>query len=292
MARLNERIRAFYDQSTPLWLDTWGEQMHHGYYGPDGRRQTDHRQAQLDMIEALLQWGEAPNEVGTFLDAGCGVGGSSRYLAKRYPDATGLGVTLSPVQAERGRDYNRLADVDDRLRIEAKDVYTLDPKTDGTYDLIWSMESAEHMADKQGLFDLFFRLLKPGGRLIMATWCHRPEPPYLSPQDQYTLQQICTLYHLPPLVSVPELGAAAVASGLEGVQTDDWSAAVEPFWGAVTRSGLDPRNWPGLLRSGVGTVQGAWAMRYMRRGFATGAIQYGVVGGVKPTPPRSAPAHS
>ena len=31
--------------------------MHHGYYGPDGRRQTDHRQAQLDMIEELLQWG-------------------------------------------------------------------------------------------------------------------------------------------------------------------------------------------------------------------------------------------
>ena len=27
MAGLNERIRAFYDQSTPLWLDTWGEQM-------------------------------------------------------------------------------------------------------------------------------------------------------------------------------------------------------------------------------------------------------------------------
>ena len=217
------------------------------------------------------------------------MGGSSRYLAKRYPGATGLGVTLSPVQAGRGRDYNRLAGVADRLRIEAKDVYSLNPQTDGTYDLVWSMESAEHMADKQGLVDLFFRLLKPGGRLIMATWCQRPEPPYLSPTDQYTLQQICKLYHLPPLVSVPELGVAAGASGFEGVRTEDWSAAVEPFWGAVIRSGLDPRNWPGLVRSGVGTVQGAWAMKYMRRGFATGAIQYGVVSAKRP---RSAPAHS
>ena len=56
MTGLNERIRAFYDQSTPLWLATWGEQMHHGYYGPDGRRPVDHRQAQLDMIEELLNW--------------------------------------------------------------------------------------------------------------------------------------------------------------------------------------------------------------------------------------------
>ena len=42
-----------------------------------------------------------------------------------YPTATGLGVTLSPVQAVRGRDYNRLAGVADRLRIEARDVYSL-----------------------------------------------------------------------------------------------------------------------------------------------------------------------
>ena len=282
MAGLNERIRTFYDQSTPLWLDTWGEQMHHGYYGPDGTRRVDHRQAQLDMIDALLDWGGTLDHVGSFLDAGCGVGGSSRYLAAKYPEATGLGVTLSPVQAERGRGYNQSAGVDDRLRIIAKDVYTLDPATDGTYDLIWSMESAEHMADKQELFHLFHRMLKPGGRLLMATWCQRPEPPYLSPSDQYTLQQICTLYHLPPLVSIPNLGAAAGAAGFTDVQTADWSAAVEPFWGAVIRSGLDPRNWPGLVRSGVGTIQGAWAMKYMRRGFEAGAIQYGVVAAVRP----------
>ncbi|CAH1000489.1 2-methyl-6-phytyl-1,4-hydroquinone methyltransferase [Neolewinella maritima] len=278
---LNERIRAFYDQSTPLWLNTWGEQMHHGYYGPDGKREVDHQQAQLDMIDELLAWGGAPPSVTSFLDAGCGVGGSSRYLAGKYPQATGLGVTLSPVQAEHGNEYNALSGVDDRLRIIAKDVYTLDPEVDGTYDLIWSMESAEHMADKQGLFELFHRMLKPGGRLLMATWCHRPEPPYLSPSEQYTLQQICKLYHLPPMVSIPQLADSAAAAGLQDIQTADWSASVEPFWGAVIKSGLDPRNWPGLVRSGMGTIQGAWAMKYMRQGFASGAIQYGVLRAVR-----------
>ena len=277
MEGLNERIRDFYDQSTPLWLDTWGEQMHHGYYGLDGRRSTNHQQAQIDMIEELLAWGGATAEVGRFLDAGCGVGGSSRHLARKYPGAEGLGVTLSPVQAARGNAYNAEAGMSERLRLIAKNMYTLDPAAEGTFDLIWSMESAEHMADKAGLFALFYRLLRPGGRLVMATWCHRPEPPYLSPSDQYTLQQICALYHLPPLVSIPHLEEAANASGLTAVRTDDWSAAVEPFWGAVIRSGLDPRNWPGLVRSGMGTIKGAWAMKYMRQGFASGAIQYGVL---------------
>lgn len=111
----------------------------------------------------------------------------------------------------------------------------------------------------------------------MATWCHRPEPPDLRPSEQYTVKQICDLYHLPPLVSIPELAAAATAAGLAGVRTDDWSAAVEPFWGAVIRSGLDPRNWPGLIRAGKDTIMGAYAMRYMKKGFAAGTIRYGVL---------------
>lgn len=281
MSTLNSRIRDFYDDSTPLWLDTWGEQMHHGYYGPDGNRQVDHRQAQLDMIDALLEWGQAPPSVTRFLDAGCGVGGSSRYLALRHEGATGLGVTLSPVQAENGMRYNRDAGLADRLEIRAQDVYTLDVEKDGPFDLIYSMESAEHMADKQALLNLFYRLLRPGGQLVMATWCHRPEPPALTASDQKVLGNICELYHLPPLVSIPALQKAAEAAGFTNVATDDWSAAVEPFWGAVIQSGLDPRNWPGLVKAGMRTIKGAWAMKYMKEGFRTGAIRYGMLRGTK-----------
>ena len=255
--------------------------MHHGYYGPRGKRQVEHRQAQLDMIEALLEWGQAPPSIGSFLDAGCGVGGSSRYLALRHPEATGLGVTLSPVQAANGRRYNEQAGVGDRLVIRAQDVYTLDPDKDGQFDVIWSMESAEHMADKEALFALFHRMLKPGGQLLMATWCHRPEQPPLTADDKQTLKNICDLYHLPPLVSIPALRQSAEKVGFQHVATDDWSLAVEPFWGAVIRSGLNPFNWPGLVRAGKSTIKGAWAMRFMKKGFRTGAIRYGVLRGTK-----------
>ncbi|MEO6038751.1 MAG: class I SAM-dependent methyltransferase, partial [Saprospiraceae bacterium] len=89
---LNQRIGHFYDRSTPIWLDTWGEHMHHGYYGPDGQAKKDHRQAQVDLVEEMLRWGGV-GQVNRLLDAGCGVGGSARYLAQRF-DATALGLTL------------------------------------------------------------------------------------------------------------------------------------------------------------------------------------------------------
>jgi tocopherol O-methyltransferase len=43
-ASLSQRIQQFYDASSGLWEQVWGEHMHHGYYGLDGKRQGDRQQ--------------------------------------------------------------------------------------------------------------------------------------------------------------------------------------------------------------------------------------------------------
>lgn len=280
---LNQRIRQFYDDSTDLWLNAWGEHMHHGYYGPDGQRKINHQQAQVDMIEALLEWGYLPDRVQRIFDAGCGIGASSRYLANRFDGASALGLTLSPVQAARGQDYNEKAGLKDRCEIRAADVYEIDPAQEGPFDLVWSMESAEHMGDKPALFELFYKLLRPGGTLLMATWLHRDEPPALSAAEQANLDKLCRLYHLPPWTSLSLLAKDAEQAGFTAIKTDDWSEGIAPFWGAVIKESLRPANWPGLLRSGPGTLKGAWAMRYMQKGFREGSIRYGMLTAKKPT---------
>ncbi|MCB9288049.1 MAG: class I SAM-dependent methyltransferase [Lewinellaceae bacterium] len=278
MDTLNQRIQHFYDRSTALWLDTWGEHMHHGFYGEDGKARKNHRQAQADLALELLKWGGVEN-ASHILDAGCGVGGSARLLAQLY-DARVMGCTLSPVQAEQGRRYNKAAGLEKKVEIRAQDMMSLSD-ADGPFNLVWSLESAEHIREKQQMLNLFFKLMAPGGKLLVATWFHRPLPPELSQKEKALLEGIYRYYHLPPLVSVPELAAMARASGFERVETADWTNAVAPFWGAVMRSGFRWRSVKGLLRAGWPTLKGAWAVRYMIKGYRMGLIRFGVLQGQK-----------
>ncbi|MFN7116274.1 MAG: methyltransferase domain-containing protein [Saprospiraceae bacterium] len=289
---LNQKIQQFYDQSTPLWLDVWGEHMHHGYYGKDGKERKDHRQAQIDMVKEVLKWGnldaryqmpDARRQVAgntyQILDVGCGVGGSSRLLAKLF-DAEVLGLTLSPVQAKNAEKYTQLAGLQEQVKFRVQDMMTLN-ESDGQFDLIWSMESAEHIKDKPELLHLFYQLLKPGGKFLMVTWCHRDTPPDLSHSEQNLLQQVCNLYHLPPWISIMDYEHLAKNAGFVNVKTEDWSQAVFPFWGAVIQSAFTWQGMKGLLRSGWGTIKGAYAMRFMQAGFRRGIIKYGVIQGQK-----------
>ena len=276
---LNDRIRHFYDRSTRIWLDTWGEHMHHGYYGESGTERKDHRQAQLDLIGELLRWGKV-EKASSILDAGCGVGGSARHLAGLF-DARVLGLTLSPVQAEGGAYYTKKAGLEDRVQIRVQDMMELS-SADGPFDLVWSLESAEHIPDKKRLLETFFQVLAPGGKFLMATWCHRETPPELSQKEQGLLAKIYGHYHLPPMISIGEFKGLAGAAGFQEVQTADWTAAVAPFWPAVIRSAFRLRSLAALMRSGKQAIRGAWAMQFMTKGYREGIVRFGVIQGRKP----------
>ena len=276
MPTLNERIARFYDDTSALWLDVWGDHMHHGFYGSDGQQQDkSRRSAQVDLIEELIAFAKLDQRIPPqrILDAGCGVGGSSRYLAGRF-GAQVLGLTLSPFQAAEGQRRAQAEGADHLVSIRAQDIYTLDD-LEG-FDLIWSLESAEHMPDKQALLAHFHRLLRPGGTLALVTWCHRETPPALSASEQRELQKISELYHLPDWVPPSKYRVIGQELGFVDIQQDDWSEAVAPFWGEVIRSAFSVTSLIGLARSGPSVIKGAWAMRYMQAGFRSGLINFAV----------------
>lgn len=54
---LKKGIAEFYDESSGMWEDIWGDHMHHGFYDPDSTVSvSDHRAAQIRMIDEALRF--------------------------------------------------------------------------------------------------------------------------------------------------------------------------------------------------------------------------------------------
>jgi tocopherol O-methyltransferase len=278
---LQERIKQFYDASSGLWEQVWGEHMHHGYYGANGTERKERRQAQIDLIEELLAWGEI-SQTSNILDVGCGIGGSSLYLAEKF-NAKATGITLSPVQAARARERSHTMSLSERTQFLVADALDM-PFADESFDLVWSLESGEHMPDKVKFLQECHRVLKPGGLLLMATWCHRPisppNPP-LTTDEQKHLAEIYRVYCLPYVISLPEYEAIAHDLSFQSIRTADWSTAVAPFWDIVIDSALSPMALLGVVRSGWATIQAALSLGLMRRGYKRGLIRFGLLSGKK-----------
>ncbi|HEY9643982.1 MAG TPA: methyltransferase domain-containing protein [Coleofasciculaceae cyanobacterium] len=281
MPTLQKQIQEFYDASSSLWEQIWGEHMHHGYYGETGKEPKERRQAQIDLIEELLKWADV-REAKQILDVGCGIGGSSLYLAEKFhADATG--ITLSPVQSNRAIARAQAAGLSSRTTFQVADALDM-PFADQSFDLVWSLESGEHMPDKQKFLQECYRVLKPGGKLILVTWCHRPitspnQP--LTPDEQKHLEKIYRVYCLPYVISLPEYEAIAQGLQFQQIRTADWSAAVAPFWDVVIDSAVTPGAVLGLLRSGWTTIQAALSLSLMQQGYRQGLIRFGLLCGIR-----------
>lgn len=293
-ADLKKGIAKFYDESSAIWLDVWGEDMHHGYY-PTGKRRDenglkiDHKEAQIDMIDRSLNWAYGSTATKpvpkSMVDVGCGVGGSSRHITRKYDTITkARGISLSPYQIERAKEFTKAQGLDDKVQ------YLVDDATkmtfpDDEFDLTWSMESGEHMPDKEVFFGELFRVTAPGGRIIIVTWCHRElaeGETELTPKEKRLLGKINDAYFLPEWVAPSEYHRIAKKLGLEDIRTDDWSDFIAPFWPAVFWSSLVPRNFFRLLRTGKTTIKGAVATLWMLRGFQKGLVKFALITGRKP----------
>lgn len=162
-----------------------GEHIHHGYFlsAADSKEV-----AQIQLIKLLLdRSGLAPGS--TVLDVGCGIGGTSRYLAENLGCKV-IGVTISGRQVEIANKISREiagnegAKVDDEgfikiggggvsfveLDAEKMDSYFSQPAKKLTFDCVWISEAMSHLPNK----GLFFRnastLLNVGGKLVVADW--------------------------------------------------------------------------------------------------------------------------
>lgn len=104
------------------------------------------------------------------LDVGCGAGNMIHHLSQ-YGQVKGLEIDPRPVKMARQRGYD----------VDLFDVTQTMPFGDATFDAITALDVIEHNEDDMAILADSFRVLKPGGHIIitvpafMFLWTHNDD---------------------------------------------------------------------------------------------------------------------
>ncbi|MEM9448776.1 MAG: methyltransferase domain-containing protein [Cyanobacteria bacterium P01_E01_bin.6] len=255
----------------------WGEHIHLGHYGSPPR-QKDFRAAKADFVHEMVRWGgldRCPPGT-TVLDVGCGIGGSSRMLAKEYGFAV-TGVTISPQQVQRAR---QLTPAGLSAQFEVDDAMALS-FPDASFDVVWSVEAGPHMPDKAGFAKELMRVLKPGGTLVVADWNQRDDRQMpLNAWEKPVMKQLLDQWSHPAFSSIEGFAELLEATGFtEGhVVTADWTKQTLPSWldsiwqGIIRPKGLVQFGVSGFIKS----LREVPTLLLMRLAFGAGLCRFGM----------------
>ena len=162
----NKDVEQYYDLSQTHYNRVWdlkrSRSLHYGYW--DSSTKNFH-EALLNINKILAAKAGIKKE-DKVLDAGCGIGGSSLWLAKNI-GCNVTGISLSAKQVETANNLAKHEILQTLAKFEQQD-FTATKYEAESFDIIWAIESVCHANDKSKFINEAYRLLKKGGRLILA----------------------------------------------------------------------------------------------------------------------------
>lgn len=162
----HKNIVTYYTETEFAYKDSWdldrSQAIHYGYWD---ERVRSFPQSLSRMNEVMAEAvGIQPGD--EVLDAGCGIGGSSFFLASRY-QAKVTGITLSEMQARQAGELAAKQGIEALTTFSVMD-YNNTSFPDARFDVVWGCESICYATNKEQFINEAFRILKPGGRLVIA----------------------------------------------------------------------------------------------------------------------------
>lgn len=157
-------VNAYYDLVTDFYEYGWGQSFH---FAPRYRDESFEASLARHQHFLALRLGLASGM--TVLDAGCGVGGPARSIA-RFSGAHVVGLNNNAYQVKRATELTGKAGLADVCRFEHGDFMDIQAP-DATYDAAFGIESTAHAPDKVQCFREIYRVLRPGGRFAVYEWC-------------------------------------------------------------------------------------------------------------------------
>jgi tocopherol O-methyltransferase len=140
--------------------------VHHGYYEKGIHTHVQSVLNMNDFVSRLLALDPKGNQVKHILDAGCGIGGTVVYLAKKYPTINWTGITVVTEHVEMAKKLAQENQVSRKTDFLVKDFINTDFPSNH-FDAIYLLESLCYAQKKNMLIHELYRILKPKGKLVI-----------------------------------------------------------------------------------------------------------------------------
>ncbi|CAM1509272.1 Fc.00g030110.m01.CDS01 [Cosmosporella sp. VM-42] len=301
MQVLKDRIKLHYDLASDYYLSLWGEHIHHGYWPTEESQANETKEkAQTNLIQLLLEISKLPPN-SAVLDVGCGIGGTSRYLAAQR-GCTVTGITISSKQVEIANRLTEAAaeseasaeenekaadqDVDGFFKLgsgkvrfielDAEKMADFFSGQEASFEGVWISEALSHFPNKTLFFQNAQKVLKPQGKLVLADWFKADgldETTFANDikpiEDGMLLPPLCTQQGYVDLAKQADLQVFA--------EPKDISQEVRKTWDITWSLVQNPSLWGFAFTQGRDGIAFLQSFRAMRRGYADGSFRYAVM---------------
>jgi len=161
----NEQIIKYYDSCEIdyklLWHLNKSYAFHYGYWD---EKVKNFDQSLLRFNEIIIEKAKI-KKTDRVLDAGCGIGGTSIFIARKIGCKV-EGITISQNQVDKAKKLAKKLNMSSLVNFSNQD-YTNTKFKSGSFDVVFALESVCY-SDKEKFLRESYRLLKKGGRLVVA----------------------------------------------------------------------------------------------------------------------------
>lgn len=227
----NKEIARYYDLSEVHYRFFWNleesKSLHYGYW--DTSTKSFHEA--LLNINKVLSKKASISENDHVLDAGCGIGGSSLWLARNLGCKV-TGITLSEKQMHKATSQAQNEGLACLVHFYQKD-FTDTKFSESSFDVVWAIESVCHAEDKSAFLKEAYRILKPGGCLIMADFFKKEG---LQGTDAQIIQDWAHGWAVPDFSTIEEFKVQMSRVNFTKVNIEDATKNIQPSARRLYRS--------------------------------------------------------